>query len=105
MDYFVYEKNEFGLTEEEIREALIKSIEGRELKNVLIIPPDFTRFHSNAGFITNVYYHALTEKGCYVDLLPALGTHVPVTEEEVNLMFGDIDVSINKAIFKTQIAS
>ncbi len=90
MDYFIYEKNEYGLSEQEIRDALLKSLEGRNLKNVLIIPPDFTRFHSNAGFITNVYYHALTEKGCYVDLLPALGTHVPVTEDEVKLMFGDI---------------
>ena len=90
MEHFVYDKSGKGLSHEEIKEALLVSLEGRELKNVLIIPPDFTRFHSNAGFITNVYYHALTEKGVNVDLLPALGTHVPVTEEEVDLMFGDI---------------
>ena len=79
MDNFVYAKDEQGLSREEIRAALLSAIEGRELKNVLIIPPDFTRFHSNAGYITNVYYHALTERGCNVDILPALGTHVPVT--------------------------
>jgi len=90
MELFTYAKQETGLTHEEIRAALLKSLEGRSLKKVLIIPPDFTRFHSNAGFITNVYYHALTEMGCEVDLLPALGTHVPVTEEEVRVMFGDI---------------
>ena len=90
MDNFVYAKDELGLSREEIRAALLSAIEGRELKNVLIIPPDFTRFHSNAGYITNVYYHALTERGCDVDILPALGTHVPVTEDEAKLMFGDV---------------
>lgn len=90
MEKFYYEKNDKGLTREEISNALLKSLENRELENVLIIPPDFTRFHSNAGFITNVYYNELTSRGCQVDILPALGTHVPVTEEEAALMFGDI---------------
>ena len=90
MENFVYANSEQGLSREEIREALLASLEGRTLKNVLIIPPDFTRFHSNAGYITNVYYHALVDMGCEVDLLPALGTHVPVTEEEAAIMFGDI---------------
>lgn len=61
---------------------------------MLIIPPDFTRFHSGAGYITNVYYHALTERGCQVDILPALGTHVPVTPEEAETMFGDIPYEV-----------
>ena len=90
MENFYYAGSELGLSREEIRAALLNSLEGRTLKNVLIIPPDFTRFHSNAGYITNVYYHALTELGCEVDILPALGTHVPVTEEEASIMFGDI---------------
>ena len=90
MEHFIYDKSGNGLSHEEIKEALLVSLEGRDLKNVLIIPPDFTRFHSNAGFITNVYYHALAEKGVNVDILPALGTHVPVTEEEIDVMFGDI---------------
>ena len=90
MEHFIYDKSGNGLSHEEIKEALLVSLEGRELKNVLIIPPDFTRFHSNAGFITNVYYYALDEKGVNVDILPALGTHVPVTEEEIDVMFGDI---------------
>lgn len=90
MEHFIYDKSGNGLSHDEIKEALLVSLKGRELKNVLIIPPDFTRFHSNAGFITNVYYHALTEMGVEVDILPALGTHVPVTEEEIDVMFGDI---------------
>ncbi len=90
MEHFVYEHNTYGLTEEEIRQALLASLEGRQLEHVLIIPPDFTRFHSNAGLITNLYYHELTGRGCQVDILPALGTHVPMTKEEVESMYGDI---------------
>ncbi len=90
MEIFRYAKSEDGLSREEIRKALLESLAGKTLRHALIIPPDYTRFHSNAGFITNVYYHALTEMGCEVDILPALGTHVPVTEAEAKHMFGDI---------------
>ena len=84
---------EGGLTREEIRAALEESIAGRTLRRVLIIPPDFTRCYSNAGLITNLYYHMLTERGCEVDILPALGSHMPVTEEEARQMFGDVPFS------------
>ena len=90
MEQFTYARGEQGLTREEIRAALSASLEGRDVKKVLILPPDFTRFHSGAGFITNVYYHALTERGTQVDILPALGTHEPVSKEQWDAMFGDI---------------
>ena len=51
---------------------------------------DFTRFHSNAGYITNVYYHALTDMGANVDIMPALGTHEPMTREQCEKMLGDV---------------
>ncbi len=89
-DIYCIARTEAGLAPEQIKEALLASLEGRALKKVLILPPDFTRFHSNAGFITNVYYHALTERGVQVDIMPALGTHVPVTEQQWNAMFGDV---------------
>ena len=94
MEQFIYANQEEGLTQEEIRCALISSLEGRSLQHVLIIPPDFTRLHSNAGYITNVYYHVLKEQGCEVDILPALGTHVPMTEEEAAGMYGDIPFDV-----------
>ena len=81
---------EEGLSDQEIREALLASLEGRDLRSVLLLPPDFTRYHSNAGFISNVCYHALTDMGADVDVMPALGTHVPVTREQWEIMFGDI---------------
>ena len=90
MDIFKIAQTENGLTKEEIKAALLESLQGRSLKNVLILPPDFTRFHSGAGYITNVYYHALSDMGVNVDIMPALGTHVAVTKQQWDAMFGDI---------------
>lgn len=89
-DIYLTAKTDNGLTKEEIKAALLKSLEGRTLGKVLILPPDFTRFHSGAGYITNVYYHALTEQGVQVDIMPALGTHVAMTQSQWTAMFGDI---------------
>ncbi len=82
-----------GLTDDEIRNVLAKAVVGRNPHRVLVIPPDFTRFHSNAGFITNFYYHYFADRGAEVDVLPALGTHVPVDETQWTRMFGDIPYS------------
>ena len=79
-----------GLSNEEIIHALEESIKDLDLHHVLILPPDYTRYHSNAGFITNQYYHLLKERGVEVDILPALGTHVAMTSEELTKMYGDI---------------
>ena len=83
----VYEY-ENGIPEEALREALAKSLEGRDLKKVLILPPDYTRMYSGAGKITAIYYELLKDK-CQVDIMPALGTHVPMTQEEWVAFFGE----------------
>ncbi len=90
MELYLKAETEEGLLPEKIREALVQSLQGRKVKKVLILPPDFTRYHSNAGFITNVYYHLLKEAGAEVDILPALGTHEAVSLEQREAMFGDI---------------
>ena len=90
MESCLIAKTEQGLSREEIRQALLASLEGRSVRRALILPPDFTRFHSGAGYITNVYYHALTARGAAVDILPALGTHEPMTPSQLDAMFGDI---------------
>ena len=89
-DLFVTARGSGGLTTQELTAALKRSLEGRLLRRALLIPPDFTRFHSNAGFLTNAYYHMLKERGAEVDILPALGTHRPMTKEEIAEMYGDI---------------
>jgi nickel-dependent lactate racemase len=57
-----------------------------ERKRVLAVPPDFTRLHSKAGLLTELaweYYGA-----ALTDVLPALGTHKAMTENEIASMYG-----------------
>lgn len=54
-------------------------------KKVLAVPPDFTRFHSKAGPITTLLYKYY--KSSLKDILPALGTHVPMTDSELDIMY------------------
>ncbi len=78
---------------EELRKILYEVFERLgPKKRVLGLPPDFTRFHSFAGQITEMawdyYGKALT------DVMPALGTHVPMTEKEIKTMFGNIPLNL-----------
>jgi len=75
-----------GLNEEQIRSCLIESLQNRKPKKVLLIPPDITRKNSGAGLIVSLYYQLL--KDAHVDILPALGTHAPMTREEQISFFG-----------------
>ena len=59
------------------------------LKRVLIIPPDFTRFHSGAGEIAEDVFELLSGSAV-IDILPALGTHSPMTESQIETMFGSV---------------
>ncbi|MCK4922786.1 MAG: DUF2088 domain-containing protein [Bacteroidales bacterium] len=63
-----------------------------ERKRVLIIPPDFTRFHSKSGIMTQIIYDYY--KDAVKDILPALGTHYEMTEDEIKTMFGEIPASL-----------
>ncbi len=77
----------------QIEETIDKVINGRKLGKVLLIPPDFTRFHSMAGLITEIFYKKLKDS-CTIDILPALGTHEAMTEKECREMFGSIPYSL-----------
>lgn len=79
-----------GITDAELVKLLEEAIRERKagLKKVLLLPPDFTRMHSGAGKITAIYYEMLKDT-CQVDIMPALGTHDPMTEAECREFFGD----------------
>ena len=86
----LYAKGPEGLSWEEMgRELCAFADERGPMKKVLLLPPDHTRFHSGAGRLTNLLWHHLKDR-CEVDILPALGTHVPLTEAEMDEMFGDV---------------
>ena len=81
-------ENEF-LSEDDIREAVYSSLEKLGYKKkVLAIPPDFTRFHSQAGILTHYSYKYYKEY--MTDILPALGTHVAMTKKEISTMYPGI---------------
>src|SRR5208283_2103658 len=54
-------------------------------KRVLVVPPDFTRFHSQAGVLTRLIYDYCGMR--LTDVLPALGTHTPMTSPQIAEMF------------------
>lgn len=90
MEQFIYAKDENGLSRAEIEAALEQALGARSLRKVLILPPDFTRFHSQAGLITSICYQLLTKRGCKADVMPALGTHEPVSRAQWEQMFEGI---------------
>ncbi|MCG8508524.1 MAG: lactate racemase domain-containing protein, partial [Rhodospirillales bacterium] len=57
-------------------------------QRVLLVPPDITRFYSEAGPITEYLYTFCSETAKAVHILPALGTHTPMTERQIRTMFG-----------------
>jgi nickel-dependent lactate racemase len=77
----------------EVRESIFAALKKLgPRKRVLAVPPDFTRMHSMSGPLTEhvweFYGDALT------DVLPALGTHSPMTEYELQTMFGAVPRSL-----------
>jgi len=78
---------------EEIQEALYTTFDriGAK-KKVLVIPPDFTRYHSQAGLLTKFVWQYYRDK--VTDILPALGTHEPMTESELSTMFDGVPLHL-----------
>lgn len=81
--------SEVNISDDELRQMIADSIAGIGIKakKVLLVPPDFTRFNSYAGPITAMVYDLLSDS-CHIDIIPALGTHVGMTEKEIRCMFG-----------------
>ena len=61
---------------------------GIQPKRVLLLPPDITRLNSGAGGLTAILYEMLGDTA-HVDIMPTLGTHVPMTPDELRHMFGE----------------
>jgi nickel-dependent lactate racemase len=100
-----------ALSDEDLREQIngfLETLGARE--DVLILPPDYTRFHSQAGTLTQMiceHYHYIPSSAAAtgspppekkaksdtssvpkIEILPALGTHAPMTQEEILKMYG-----------------
>ena len=78
------------ISEREMDEHFSKALSQAlgDVKNsgpVLVLPPDITRFYSRAGFLTDIANRELGSRLGAV--MPALGTHMAMTHEELGRMF------------------
>ncbi len=74
---------------DEIRELLYDALDQLgERRNVLAVPPDATRAHSKAGLITRLVWEYYEKR--LTAVLPALGTHAPMTDDELERMYGPV---------------
>ena len=81
------------LPPENLREGLSSALAQLGPRHkVLAIPPDFTRFHSHAGQLTELAYELLGP--ALTDVLPALGTHKAMSDAEISRMFGTVPRSL-----------
>ena len=77
------------LSQEELRAGLYHALDQLgPRQRVLAVPPDFTRFHSQAGRLTRFIHDYFGPR--LMDVLPALGTHTPVTPEQMAEMFAGV---------------
>lgn len=90
-----YEKGstETSLNGDDLRKGLFEALDKIGRKNkVLAVPPDYTRLPSRAGELTEFAWEYFGKK--LTDVLPALGTHSPMTMEQISHMFGKMPTDL-----------
>ena len=84
--YFARGSEHEALGQEQLRQALRTALDALgPRRRVLALPPDFTRRHSQAGALTCLLHQELGPS--LADVMPALGTHVPMTPAQLDAMF------------------
>jgi nickel-dependent lactate racemase len=90
-DVIYYERSSKleSISDDELREGLTQALRALgPRRRVLAVPPDFTRFHSRAGRITELAWEYY--RGALTDVLPATGTHFEVSDGEKREMFAGV---------------
>jgi nickel-dependent lactate racemase len=86
MIYFKSGSESTVISQKELESGVFSALEKLGVrKKVLVVPPDFTRFHSRSGDITSLIYKFYRD--ALKDILPALGTHAPMSTHEIDEMF------------------
>ena len=84
--YFAQGSTDTDLSHIELGDALVSVFDKLgERKKVLALPPDFTRFNSMAGPLTCMAHRYYGQR--LTDVMPALGTHVPMPQWQLQKMF------------------
>jgi nickel-dependent lactate racemase len=95
MIYFKSGSESTVIGQKELESGVFSALEKLGVKKkILVVPPDFTRFHSRSGDITSLIYKFY--KDALKDILPALGTHAPMTAHELDEMF----IGVPKELFR-----
>ena len=82
-----------SFSDDDLRDGLFEALDKLGTKkNVLALPPDFTRFHSRAGLLTRYAWQYYGDS--LKDVLPAIGTHAPMSESQIAAMFGEMPASL-----------
>jgi hypothetical protein len=77
------------LSADDLKKGLFEALDKiGDRKKVLAIPPDYTRFPSRAGDLTEFTWQYFSDR--LTDVLPALGTHSPMTPSQIKHMFGSL---------------
>ncbi len=93
MIYFSKGSPTDDLSDSDLREGLEEAFAKLgSRKKVLALPPDFTRFHSRAGDLTRMAWEHYGDS--LSDVMPALGTHAPMSPEQIGKMFGPVPLSL-----------
>ena len=93
MTYFQLHNVAEGLDLDQVKQGFLEALKKLgDRKKILIVPPDFTRFHSFAGELTSYAWEYYGGK--ITDILPALGTHVPMTEPELVKMYPGVPLDL-----------
>lgn len=93
MLYFEKGSVNFELTSTDLKNGLYEALNKLGDKHkVLAIPPDYTRLPSRAGELTEYAWQYYGD--VLTDVLPALGTHSPMTEHQIGHMFGTLPASL-----------
>ncbi len=89
MQYFAKINEIDALSNDDLKEGIFSTLERLgSKKKVLVIPPDITRFYSYSGILTKFVYQYY--KDALRDVLPSIGTHFPMTDEEIARMYEDV---------------
>lgn len=87
MIYYEKGSTETSFSADDLKKGLFEAFEKLGSKQkVLAIPPDYTRLPSRSGELTEMAWEYFGEK--LTDILPALGTHTPMTDSQIHHMFG-----------------
>lgn len=93
MMYYEIGSTELELDGEDLKKGLFEAFDKiGEKHKVLAIPPDYTRLPSRAGELTEFTWQYFTD--ALTDVLPALGTHSPMTTPQISHMFKTLPASL-----------